>query len=59
VGRENADLELSQICLISTFSPKSGQRHFLGAIVPVDSSTLKDNRSGSARLRLGHGQGEL
>jgi hypothetical protein len=39
------------------FSPKKVQSRFLGAIVPVDSGTWKDDRSGPALLRLGHGQG--
>jgi hypothetical protein len=30
---------LSQICLILVFSPKLGQRRFLGTIVPVDPVT--------------------
>jgi hypothetical protein len=55
--RETAGFGSSQNCLILRFSPKLGQRHFLGAIVPVDSGTWKDDRSVPALLELGHGQG--
>ena len=55
--QQNAGCRSSQNRLILRFSPKSGQRRFVGAIVPVDPGTWKDDRSGTASLRLESGLG--
>jgi hypothetical protein len=47
--QENGGLSVSQNCLILVFSPKRVQSRFLGALVPVDSGTLKDDG-----IRLSH-----